>query len=175
MKPPSDPTPNPTGRTNRRFVRNCRAVPPLDTLGQKRVARGLAGSFEGLAHHEHHLAQGERLLDGENSTEEGDIAQEIQTLGLAAPGHSNDGSAGSMTEELDDGFEAVLVRHVKIGDYQVGSVISPELDRLTSIRCLNDIVAGSAKQRVERAAHTGVVVDHHDPLPSPADHYAHLI
>ena len=102
------------------------------------------------------------------------VAEQIEPLGLTATRHRDDARSGAVRQELDNGFDPVLLRHVKVGDDQVAAMNPPQAKRFHPIAGLGDLVPFPAQQDVKRAADAGIVIDDQYPWPSCCGHSVSL-
>src|SRR3954468_10053755 len=134
--------------------------------------------FECSIHHCDHLGNRERLLDRQHRAQKRGVAQQIQPLGLTSAGHGDDAHARAVRQQLDDGLDAVLFRHVEVSDDQVAAAIAPQPDRLRTISRLENLVTRLVEQNAERTTNARVVVhdqnsllgcNGHGVFPRPVD------
>jgi hypothetical protein len=126
--------------------------------------------LQGPAHHVHHFVDGEWLLDRQHRAEQGSVAQQVQALGLASAGHCDDPNTWTMREKLYDGLNAILPRHMQIGNDQIAAVIAPETDCFIPILGQHDFVAGSVEESTESSSNTRIVINDQNSVPSLRNH-----
>jgi len=80
------------------------------------------------------------------------------------PTHGYDTDRWIFLAKLNDGFQALLNRHVKIGDDHVGWLGAILLHPLSAVRSQDDFMASRLERVLKQRSHVGVVI--YDKNPS---------